>query len=155
MIRTILETVLVTGAVLGALSVWLIGAIVTYDVVMRFLGAPTLWALEISTYLMIGAATFGSGLAVIRGDHFAVDILPLALKQGPRRWLAIATNLICLGLMLFVAYGFWQLISLSIRLDMKSATILRIPLVYPQTAVFLGFALVALAFAFKVFFRKG
>lgn len=154
MIRRTLETALTGGSVLGAICIWLIAAIVTYDVIMRFAGAPTLWALEISTYLMIGAATFGSGLAVIRGDHFAVEILPDALAPRRRRWLALASNLVCLGLMLFVVYGFWRLIGLSIRLDMKSATILRVPLVYPQAAVLAGFALMVLGFALKAFLRR-
>ena len=84
MIRRLADAVLVFGATLGAICIWAIGAIVTYDVILRFLGMPTLWALEFSTYLMIGAATLGSGLAVIRGDHFAVDILPMAMPPRPR-----------------------------------------------------------------------
>lgn len=155
MIRRISETLLVAGAVVGALSIWLISAMVTYDVTMRFVGKPTLWALEISTYLMIGAGTFGSGLAVARGAHFAVDILPLRLKVRPRTRLALVTNCACVGLMVFVASGYWNLIVLSARLGMKSATILRVPVVYPQTAGFLGFALMALAFAVKTFIQEG
>ncbi|MHA7777955.1 TRAP transporter small permease [Roseibium sp. M-1] len=154
MIKGIIDAILVFGATLGALCIWVIGAIVTYDVILRFLGMPTLWALEISTYLMIGAATLGSGLAVIRGDHFAVDILPMAIPAAPRKWLHLATTLVCLGLIVFVAYGFWQLIALSLKLDMKSATIMRIPMVYPQTIVFLGFALMAVAFLYKTLFEK-
>ncbi|MCB1461184.1 MAG: TRAP transporter small permease [Nitratireductor sp.] len=154
MIRRLADAVLVFGATLGAICIWAIGAIVTYDVILRFLGMPTLWALEFSTYLMIGAATLGSGLAVIRGDHFAVDILPMAMPPRPRRWLSVLTTFVCLGLILFVTYGFWQLIALSVRLDMKSATIMRIPLVYPQSIVFFGFALMVLAFLYKAVFGR-
>ncbi len=144
------DAFLVAGATLGGLSIWLVGAIVTYDVVLRFAGMPTLWALEISTYLMIGAATFGGGLAVLRGDHFSVDLVPNALPRRAGRWLAAAGDLASLCLMIFVAYGFWQLIALSLKLDMKSATILRVPLVYPQVAVLAGFSLMALAFVRKL-----
>ena len=154
MIERVANLILRAGATLGAISIWLIAAIVTYDVVLRYFGMPTLWALEFSTYLMIGAATFGSGLAVVRGDHFSVDLLPAALPLRIRQWLDLAINLACLGLMLFVAYGFWQLIAISVKLDFKSATILRVPLVYPQSAVFAGFALMALAFVCKSLFRK-
>lgn len=155
MVQRLVEAILFAGAALGALSTWLIGGIVTYDVVLRYLGMPTLWALEISTYLMLGAATFGSGLAVLRGDHFAVDLLSLNLTERPRQWLALVRNLASLGLMVFVAYGFWQLMSLSLKLDMKSATLLRIPLVYPLSATFLAFVLMALAFLYKTVLRKG
>lgn len=155
MVHRLSEAILFAGAALGALSTWLIGGIVTYDVVLRYLGMPTLWALEVSTYLMLGAATLGSGLAVLRGDHFAVDLLSQSLPARARQWLVLARNLACLGLTVFVACGFWQLMSLSLKLDMKSATLLRIPLVYPLSATFLAFALMALAFLYKSIYHKG
>lgn len=143
--------VLVAGAALGSLSIWLIGIIVCYDVVMRYLGAPTLWALEISTYLMIGAAVFASGLAIVRNDHFAVEIFPDSLPRYPRRMVNIVINVTCAGLLVFVSYGFWELLALSYRFEINSATLLHVPMKYPQAATFIGFALMVLGFVYKAF----
>lgn len=145
--------VLIMGAVLGSLSIWLIGIIVCYDVVMRYLGEPTLWALEISTYLMIGAAVFASGLAIVTNDHFAVEIFPNSLPENRRRVLNIVINLACAGLLVFVTYGFWELLALSYRFEINSATLLQIPLKYPQGATFIGFVLMVLGFVYKLFSR--
>jgi C4-dicarboxylate transporter DctQ subunit len=148
------DRILTFGAVIGALCVWLIAGAVFYDVTMRYLGWPTIWALEISTYLMIGAAVLASGKAVIDRDHFSVDLLPQALSRRPRRLLALASTTACVLLIAFVTYGFSELMLLSIQLDMKSATMLRIPLWIPQSVMVLGFVLMLLAFV-RDFFRTG
>ena len=148
-----LELVLRLGAALGSLSIWVIGAIVCYDVTMRYIGSPTLWALEISTYLMIGAAVFASGLAIVNKDHFAVDIVPMMLSEVKRRWLQTCIDTVCLLLVTFVTYGFWKLAALSFKLNMKSPTLLQVPIYIPQTAIVIGFALMVLGFLYKIFKR--
>lgn len=142
------------GAFLGSLATWLIGVIVCYDVLMRYWGQPTLWALEISTYLMIGAAVFASGLAIVNNDHFSVDIFPNSLARKKRRVLDFAINFSCMVLTAFVAYGFWKLTAISYRFELNSATLLHIPLMYPQGATLIGFALMVLGFIYKLFSGK-
>lgn len=144
---------LVAGAVLGSLSIWLIGIIVCFDVVMRFLGEPTLWALEISTYLMIGAAVFASGLAIVTNGHFSVEIFPNSLPDNRKRVLNLVINLVCAALLAFATYGFWQLLDLSYRFQINSATLLQIPMIYPQGATFVGFVLMVIGFVYNVLSR--
>lgn len=138
------------GAILGAASMWLIAIIVCYDVTLRFAGRPTLWALEIATYLMIASAIFASGKAVIDEGHFAVRIVPEALSRRSRTWLDRLMMLACIGVMVFVTYGFISMVRLSAQLDMKSATLLRIPLIYPQSALAFGAALMCLGFIVRL-----
>lgn len=140
------------GARVGSLAIWLISIIVFYDVSMRFLGRPTLWALEISTYLMIVAAVMASGKAVIEDTHFAVRLLPDALAERGRRILDLIVELVCFGLLLFVCHGFFKLLELSIKLEMTSPTLLQVPLWIPQAAILVGFVLMALAFVRKAFY---
>ena len=150
MLAAAIDRLLTAGAWAGSLAIWLIAAIVFYDVVMRFAGRPTLWALEISTYLMIGAAVLASGKAVTENAHFAVRLLPEALPPAPRGVLDTAVGLACLGLLGLVCFGFFQLASLSIRLDMTSPTLLHIPLWIPQGVTLAGFALMVLGFIRKL-----
>lgn len=145
-LRAAIDAALDVGVVLGSLATWTIGLIVFYDVVLRYLDYPTLWSLEISTYLMIGAAVLASGRAVIDGGHFAVTLVPEALSTPLRRGLGLLINLACLGLMLFVCKGFIELITLSTRLGMRSATLLHVPLWIPQSVTLFGSWLMALGF---------
>lgn len=153
-LRRIADALLLVGAVAGSISILLIALIVFYDVVMRFLGRPTMWALEISTYLMVGSAVLASGLAVVENAHFAVRLLPDALGRRAARRLDLIINGACALLLLFVCYGFYELLALSIRLDMVSPTMLRIPLWIPQAAIFAGFALMAVGFLRKMAVRE-
>ena len=120
------------GAAFGALSIWLIAAIVFYDVLLRLAGHPTLWALEVATYLMLAAAVMASGEAVVQGGHFAVRLLPDALSPQRRRRLDLAIDAACAGLLAFVSYGFLDLMLLSLRFEMNSPTLLQVPLAQPQ-----------------------
>lgn len=138
------------GAVLGALSIWLIAVIVCYDVILRYLGRPTLWALEVATYLMLGSAILASGKAVVDQGHFAVRLLPDALPPRWRRPLDRAVLLLCAALMGFVTYGFWELAALSWRYGMTSPTLLQVPLVVPQAVLLLGGGLMLLGFLLRL-----
>jgi TRAP-type C4-dicarboxylate transport system permease small subunit len=141
------------GAAIGSLTIWIIGVIIFYDVVMRFMGRPTIWALEVSTYLMVGSAVLASGLAVTTDAHFSVRLLPEALGKRARSSLDLAINVICAALMTFVCYGFFELFLLSVRLDMKSPTLLQVPLAIPQAVVLFGFMLMVVGFTRKILAR--
>ena len=57
------------GEATGALSIAVIAAIVLYDVIVRALGYPTLWALEFTAYVMVGASVLRSIELSVIGDH--------------------------------------------------------------------------------------
>jgi len=145
-----LDACLETGVRIGSLSIWLISGIVFIDVTLRFFGAPTLWALEVSTYLMIGAAVMASGKAVADGSHFSVRLLPDALTPLRRRVLDFVIQAAGFGLLCFICMGFFDLLMLSIDLKMRSPTLLQVPLWIPQGVTFAGFVIMALGFVRKV-----
>ena len=145
------EWLLRAGAIFGAVSIWIIAVVVCYDVLMRFAGRPTIWALEVATYLMIGTAILASGKTVFDGKHFAVDLFTAKLPGRLHRVLRLLSGIACVSLMAFVTYGFVRIVALSLDLDMRSATLLRIPLVWPQSILVAGAALMTIAFVLRTF----
>lgn len=138
------------GTLLGSIAIWMITAIVAFDVTLRYLGAPTIWALEICTYLLIAVAVAGAGDALRSDAHFAVTILPEAMPRLPRSALELLTSVAAVAFFLLFAYGALQLIEMSVNYDMKSPTVLQIPLVYPQLLLLLGAVTLILAGALRI-----
>jgi C4-dicarboxylate transporter DctQ subunit len=93
------------------------------------------WAEEVARYLLIWTVFLSSGLAIRRGAHIAVDILPTTLKGKARsvlltvNWCAVGT---LLGILLF--YG-----ARMARLNMSQmSSALQMPMGIPYLAIPVG-----------------
>lgn len=133
------------GAVASTLVVWLLTATVSYDVILRAAGVPTLWASEVSVYLMIALAFIGAGTTFSADGHFRMSAVRNLCGPKVRGWLDLvslfATMIFALGL----TYGAWQLISFSLMLDLKTSTILEVPMWILQALLLFGGVLLFLA----------
>ncbi len=133
------------GEGLGALAIGAITLVVIYDVVARAIGYPTLWALEVSGYLMIAASVLAAGEVMQKGGHFEVrlilDMLPVRAQGLIDRFVAIVTALFCVAVMI----GCIQLVLQTHALGFRSPTLLQIPLVIPQGVLCVGLGLLSLA----------
>lgn len=133
------------GGVVATLTIWLLAITVTYDVVLRSIGAPTLWASEVSIYLMVAMAFLGIGATQSVDGHFRVtfvrDLCPPVVRTA-FDLLSLAANLV------FAAgftYGAWKLVSFSILLGFKTPTILEVPMWLLQGLLLVGGVLLILA----------
>jgi len=133
------------GGLVGGSAMWLLAGIVAFDVVARFFGSPTLWALEVSTYLMIAVAMTGAGDALKHDAHFAVTVLVDSMRPRLRAVLDIATSLIALAFFFIFTYGAVMLVAQAVKYGMNSPTLLRVPLVYPMGLIVAGGATLILA----------
>lgn len=130
----------------SVLATWAITLIVTFDVVARFLGSPTLWAMEISGYLMLGAAVLAAGETLRRGGHFDVRLFVEMLPPRVQAWLDLFVDLVSTLLVIALTVGAFQLLSQSFRFGFTSPTVLHVPLVYPQAVFLLGIVLLVIAY---------
>jgi TRAP-type C4-dicarboxylate transport system permease small subunit len=91
--------------VAGWLALALLAAL-TYDLVARnVFDAPTVWALDISRFLLLFLFFFALAPTLEAGSHVSVDVLQHYLSDRPRRVLRIVAQL------LLIAYGaffLWQ-----------------------------------------------
>lgn len=87
-------------------------AIVCQMIFVRFvLNGSTVWQTEAVIYLMIAATLIGLPYVQRLRGHVNVDLVPLMLPLGARRWLAIITlsvSSLIIGVMVYHAYEFWH-----------------------------------------------
>lgn len=138
------------GGYVGSIAMWAITAVVAYDVTARSLGHPTLWALEVSSYLMIAVAILGAGDTLRHDGHFAVrvgvDMLPLRAQL----WLDLLAAVACTIFVGLFAWGTIELFNYSFQYEIRSPTLLQVPLIYPQGLIVAGALLLALAFLLRI-----
>lgn len=132
--------------VLGALPI-----ITVYDVMMRYLfHAPTIWANEISLYLLQFLVFFSLGALVLDGSHVRVTFWIERLTGAKR----VAAELLTTALILpyaaaLVWYGGLFTDNAYTR-EMLSPTLLEIPLWIPYGLIPAGGALLALGALTKI-----
>lgn len=122
-----------------------VGAMITYEVVMRYVFlAPTIWAEEMSRFLQIWA-TYIAAATVLRHRQL-IAITVVVERLGPRlRKVAEAFALVWILLFCIVAvyYGLDIMLE-SIRLGRATSTMLSVPQWMTELAIPLGFTLLAL-----------
>ncbi len=124
----ILDRISDFGELVATLATWLLAFTVTYDVTLRALGLPTLWAAEVSIYLMIAAAFLGAGATQAKGAHFRVTFLRDHLSAGARTVFDLVSAGSSLLFAVLLTIGSWKLVSFSWMLDFQTSTLLQVPL---------------------------
>jgi len=141
------------GERLGALSIAAIAVIVVYDVIARKFGHPLLWSLEISGYLMIAASVLPAGEVLNEDGHFQLRLLVDLLPRHLESMIALLTDAIGSAFSAAITYGCILLIVQSHNLGIRSSTMLRVPLVYPQAILCAGFAILCVAYCRRFLHR--
>ena len=90
----------------GLLALALLGAL-TYDLVARnVFDAPTLWALDVSRFLLLFLFFFALAPALESGSHVSVDVLEHYVGARTRRVLHVLARVLTL---VFGAFLMWQI----------------------------------------------
>lgn len=130
----------------SAFFVGILALAVFYDVVARYIfNAPTIWANEVSTYLLQFIVFFTIGFLQLEGKHLRVTFVIERLKGTPRRIMeALSTILIIPYALVLVVYGF-KYMQNAFKLGLGSPTLLEIPLWIPYSFICMGGVLLAVA----------
>jgi TRAP-type C4-dicarboxylate transport system permease small subunit len=116
----------------SAALILILGVIVTYDVVLRTAGNPTIWVFETSSYLMIAASFLGAAYGLEKGAHFRVTILTERLSPAAKRIVSAATSTVALAFCLIFIWQSVNMVEGSLARDLRSPTLLHTPLFLPQ-----------------------
>ena len=85
------------AAAIAGLAILATAFIICYEIIARsLLHRPTVWAMEISTYLLILAGFFGMSYTMRTHGHIFVDFLYSRFPKGVRRGMDIFTSLLSL-----------------------------------------------------------
>lgn len=103
--------------------------IMSYEVVLRYVfNSPTIWASEISVYFMFAAIFLAAGYTMQVRGHISVDLFIMRLSPSKRRIVGIITLILSL---IFLAILVWKTSVLAwdaLRLNLRSMTMLSVPL---------------------------
>jgi tripartite ATP-independent transporter DctM subunit len=138
------------GYVAGAGIAFLCLATV-YDVLARYIfNAPTAWATEISTYVLIATVFFGAGQTHLIGGHVRVELLLNRLRGA-----ALQTTLLTVAWLAFlvVAISAWQA-TLMVLSDYRNGSrifsLLLTPTWMPKLPIAVGLSMLAAAMLVEI-----
>ena len=113
---------------------------VIYEVVARsIINKPTIWSLEIVTYMISCVAFFGSAYVLRINKHLEVNLFTNILPKKIKLIFSFFSNLVGLIFCFIAFYYGCKLINLSYILGVVSVSELRTPLWIPQLTVPIGF----------------
>jgi len=140
---------LVLGYISGCF-VLLMMFIIIFDVVMRHIfNRPTIWADEISCYLLVGIAFLGSAYTLITGGHIRVELIE-RLASKIRQRFEFTTDIISLAFLLVLTYQAYKLVIDSYVSVKISSTLLRTPLFLPQLLIAIGLTCLCLQLLIQI-----
>lgn len=120
------------------LSLWLLTAAVLYDVAIRFYGMSTLWASELSVYLMLAVAFLGAGATHSVDGHFRVTLIRNLCAPPVRYYFDLTSLIVSLVFVVAFGYGSLGLLLFSWSLDLRTSTLLHVPMWLLHSILFLG-----------------
>jgi|TARA_B100002052_G_C15611354_1_gene475467 C4-dicarboxylate transporter DctQ subunit len=124
---------------------------VIYEVIARsILNKPTIWSLEIVTYMISCVAFFGSAYVLRINKHLEINLFTKILPIKVRLIFNLIANIIAFIFCFIAFYYGCKLINLSYILGVVSVSELRVPLWIPQMTVPIGFFALSLEFLVRI-----
>ncbi len=147
-IQKFVRTMDIVSVITGKISAWMffiIGVIVCYEVFMRYvLNAPTIWVDEVSRILQVWGAYLAIAFVLKNKAHIIIDIA----FRDPNSFGRKVTDTLALSIVIFFCvivakYGidvWWK----STAAGHTTDSYLAVPKAYIQSAIWVGFSLMAL-----------
>lgn len=124
---------------IGAIALSILPLIVFYDVVARYVfNAPTIWATEISIYLLQMLVFLPMGVLVSESAHVRSTLLTDRLSARGRQVLQQFSLVMIIIFAVFVIKLGWQLTAHAWNQSQASATLLAVPLWIPNSLIPIG-----------------
>ncbi|MEM9223474.1 MAG: TRAP transporter small permease [Pseudomonadota bacterium] len=135
------------AAALSTFAAWLlflIGAMLTYEVVARyFFTAPTIWAEELSRLFLIWAVFVASASLIKSRHHIRVSVVIDHAPPGLRRLADIFSLLFVAVIAGVVAFNGAPIAAQSFEVGRTTGSMLDIPSWWMQASIPVGFGLIA------------
>lgn len=142
--RTIGWISTIAGWIAATMIVVAVGITCQMIFVRFVLNGSTVWQTEMVIYLVIAATLIGLPYVQKLRGHVNVDLIPIALKPGPRRvmfYCTLSVSTLIIGVMAFYGAEFWYT---AWSRGWRSDTVWGVRLWIPYLSIPVGFGLMAL-----------
>ncbi len=130
---------------LAAGAFFVIGLIVTYEVVMRYgFLAPTRWVEETARLLQIYGVFLACAWLVGRREHIRITVLTARLPRGAKVWLGRLSLIVVAAIAAFAAQSAGALMLSAIERGERTDSTLELPMWLLHAPVVIGLGLAAL-----------
>jgi TRAP-type C4-dicarboxylate transport system permease small subunit len=121
------------------------------EVVSRYvLHDPLILADEFGGYALVAITFLGLAYCARENSHIRITFLVERLRPAHAGAIRVATLALALAFVAVAAWVSWRFLSDSFARDMRSNSLLRVPLKWPQMAMPVGFSLFALLLAARL-----
>lgn len=139
------ETMSKVSAWFAAAAFFIIGLIVTYEVLMRYVfTAPTRWVEETASLLQIYGVFLACAWLVARREHIRITVITSRLPGSVHLWVARAGLLIVAAIAGFAAWSAIDLMTSAITRGERTDSTLELPMWLLHAPVVIGLGLAAL-----------
>jgi len=122
----------------GVLIVVMMASMV-YDVVMRhILNRPTIWADELSCFLLVGVSFLGAAYALKTDSHVRIETFVAFLPRRAKNFMETVTDVLSVAFLFIFAWQGGRLVYESFVYTRIAPTLLRTPLYLPQSFLAVG-----------------
>lgn len=142
-----------TYALRVAGQIALAGMVITicYDTVMRYLfSSPTLWSLEINTFLVIFITLLPAGDILKANMHLRITFVVDRFGSGLRSVLEQLGTLLGILFCGFMTWNGWSMAMQAWKYNERMSTSLGTPMVIPYLFIPLGFGVLCLQYCLKL-----
>jgi TRAP-type C4-dicarboxylate transport system permease small subunit len=139
----------VTGLLCG-LSVLAASLIITFGVIVRYMGVSTSWQIELSTYLLILAVFVGAAYTQKHGGHIAIDLVTIYMPPRPRKIIDLVGAVMGLIVAFVVAVLSWPIWWEAIEFNQHSETLWGPHLAFPYLLIPLGMTLLSVQYVVDI-----
>ncbi len=132
------------SAVIAGLMIGAVVLILNHMVVIRLMGQPVVWHVELSIYLTIAGFFLGIPYVVLSRGDVAVDLISNSLAQDARRWFRIVVHAIVLVTCAYLTWSSGERTLEAFHSDLRSPSLWGPPLWPVYACMPLGFGLTCL-----------
>ncbi len=140
----ITDKIVVVGGHFGAALIVIILFLTMYEIILRYVfnNAPMI-ADEITAYMLVAVVSVGLAYRWREGGHVRVEALVSRLPAKAQYWLRLFTLSVTLFFTVMVTIGSFTVVGRTMQYNLKSNSWLRIPIIWPQLFIPLGFILLS------------
>jgi len=97
---------------------------------------------EIGAYMVVGITFLGLAHTWVEKSHIRIEFVIRRVPARARQWLRIITLFMAAAITMLLIWAGYEFVSYSHKIGKKSATVLEIPLQYPEMVIGVGALLV-------------